>query len=135
MLGEEWGKRTIDVTKILKALLVFVVIAGVSHNAAQAGKKRFGLSVNHAFPVRIAPQRPADHYRLTHKKQMYRLAQSSNRRISPSAALRAAQRTSPGSRGLGVRYMNSRQGYVVKLRTRNSIRKVFVDGRTGRVRR
>ena len=122
-------------TKIFKGFLVFLLLAGVWQNAAQAGKKRFGLSVNRAFPIRIAPQRPVGHFKLKRNRQVYRLAQSSYQRISPSAALRAAQRASPGSRGLGVRYMRKRQGYVVKLRTRKSIRKVFVDGRTGRVRR
>ena len=129
------------VRNLLKGLLVILVLASISQNAAHAGKKRFGLSVNRGFSIQLSGQIARQKYgqrpvrSFQRKKQRLRLVQNSNRRISPSAALRAAQRASPGSQGLGVRYMRGRKGYIVKLKTRGSVRSVFVDARTGRVRR
>lgn len=50
-------------------------------------------------------------------------------------ALRMAMAASPGSRGLGVRYVPRLHGYVVKLKTGNRIHRVFVDAYSGAVRR
>lgn len=68
-------------------------------------------------------------------KQRLRLAQSAGRRVSPSAALLAAVRAWPGSKGLGVRYLPGRGGYLVTLKTRGRVHRVFVDARSGRVGR
>lgn len=119
--------------KKLKLLLIILVLASIPQSAAYAGNKRFKHVANKVFSIRMKQQRPVRAYRPN--RQKFRLAQSRERKISPSAALRAAQRAAPGSKGLGVRYNRNQRGYVVKLRTRNSVRNVIVDGRTGRVRR
>jgi len=122
------------VIKIFKLLLTILVLTGMPQSIAHAGNKRLVFSTNKVLSIRLAPHRPVRSFQRKNRP-LYRLAQSSNRYISPSAALRAAQRAAPGSKGLGVRYNRNRQGYDVKLRTRRSVRRVFVDGKTGRVRR
>ena len=122
--------------KKLKLLLIILVLASIPQNAAQAGGKRYFQAAQKVFSIRMKPQRPVRAYQP--RRSQYRLTQSyqsRERKISPSAALRAAQRAAPGSKGLGVRYNRNQRGYVVKLRTRSSVRNVIVDGRTGRVRR
>ncbi|HFC04387.1 MAG TPA: hypothetical protein ENJ55_01660 [Rhizobiales bacterium] len=125
---------------LIKMALVLLVTVGVFPIAAQAagkqptGNGKFANSVVMSTRVLddnvVAP--------LAQTTSIIRLAQysgSSGRRISPSAALRAARRVAPGSQGLGVRYMPNRQAYVVTLKTRGRIRRVWVDARTGRVGR
>jgi hypothetical protein len=61
-------------------------------------------------------------------------ARSGNKMIPPSAALQAALRYAPGSKGLGVRLLQGpRLMYAVKLKTGDRIRRVLIDARTGQV--
>ncbi len=120
-------------TKLIKMIFAVLVIGSFSQTAAQAGSKQLKLFGNGTVSIGISQHKSANSFQKI--KPRIRLAQSSGRKISPSAALRAARRVVPGSQGLGVRYMPRRQGYVVTLKTRGRIRRVFVDARTGRVRR
>ena len=121
--------------KLVKKLLVMLILLGISPYGASATIKhnRYIPGVNKIFSI-VRQTTPLQRKKLK-TLQRTRLAQSAERKISPSAALRAAQRTSPGSRGLGVRYMRGKRGYIVKLKTRGGVLRVFVDARTGRVRR
>lgn len=61
--------------------------------------------------------------------------QARRKRMSPRDAVRAVTRQSPRSRVLGVEYLKRRKGYSVRVRNRGGLRKVFIDARTGRIRR
>lgn len=115
-------------TKLIKSFLVALAIVGISQNMAQAKTGKPAYSVNGQVTSRDTGNS------VQHNSQI-RLVQSTRPRVSPSAALRAAKRVAPGSKGLGVRFMPRQRGYVVTLKTRGRIRRVFVDGRTGRVGR
>ncbi len=119
-------------TKIIKILLFVLAIGSFAQNTALAGSNRSVLSDIDGVASTIAEE---NFVSAVQQSPTIRLAQYSGGRISPSAALRAAKRTAPGSQGLGVRYMPRLRGYVVTLKTRGRIRRVFVDARTGRVRR
>jgi hypothetical protein len=61
-------------------------------------------------------------------------AGGANQLIPPSAALQAAMRYAPGSKGLGVRLLQGpRLMYAVKLKTGDRVRRVLIDARTGQV--
>jgi len=110
-----------------------LAITGFSHTAAQAKSDGAVYSMNGLISVAKFQQNSTKF--VQQRTQRIRLAQSSGRRISPSAALRAAKRVAPGSKGLGVRFLPARRGYVVTLKTRGRVRRVFVDAKTGRVGR
>lgn len=116
-------------TKLVKVLLLLFAIGGLSQNTAQAGAS----SVESLVSMALTSQSSSSSFQQFQPR--FRLAQNSGRRISPSAALRAAKRAAPGSQGLGVRFLPRRQGYLVTLKTRGRIRRVFVNARTGRVGR
>lgn len=116
-------------TNFIKVLVVLFAMASLSQNVTQAAS----FSAKGLISIALTNQSSTKVFQQFRPR--IRLAQSSGRRISPSAALRAAKRVAPGSQGLGVRFMPSRQGYVVTLKTRGRIRRVFVNARTGRVGR
>ncbi len=128
------GQRTLSVTKLYKYLLVALVFLTIVPIGANAGNKYRSFEPG-ALKAVLATQSATSFKKRNVKVRRIRLAQSSNQRISPSAALRAAQRAAPGSRGLGVRYDGARRRYVVTLKTRGRKLRVYVDARTGRVRR
>jgi len=122
------------VTKLYKYLFVGLVFWTIAPVVASAGTKHNSYTPV-AIQAALAVNPSASYKRRKARLPKIRLAQNSGQRISPSAALRAAQRVAPGSRGLGVRYVQGRKGYIVKLKTRGGVLRVFVDARTGRVRR
>jgi hypothetical protein len=106
--------------KIVKELAVIALLASLGNTGVEAGVK----------------------LRSDTFQGLYLTGQGADRRvrprarvISPTRALRAAMNSSPGSQGLGVRYLQRLRGYIVRLRSGGRIHQVFVDGRTGRVRR
>jgi len=121
------------VTNLIKILLVVLAVDWFLPIEAQAGNNRLSFTANGSVSKVYNRRKPANSFKQF--KPRIRLAQSNGRKIPPSAALRAAKRAAPGSQGLGVRYLPRRRGYVVTLKTRGKIRRVFVDGRTGRVGR
>ncbi len=61
--------------------------------------------------------------------------QARRKRMSPGDAVRAVRKQSPRGRVLGIEYLKRRKGYSVRVRNRGGLRKVFIDARTGRIRR
>lgn len=126
-------------TKIVKTAirtsalaLAFAVLASIG-GTATAGAV---LAVEQYAQVQIRQNRSVIFKRAVPRRNRFAQNRAGNRRgvISPSAALRAAMSTSPGSQGLGVRFINRTKSYIVRLRTGGRVHRVIVDGRTGRVR-
>lgn len=119
--------------KILKAIFLALILVSISHNftdTAEARSKHFKSFRGHFMPnLRTAQPRSKQHSRY---QRRVIIAQSQGRIISPTAAVRAAMRVAPGSKVVGVQ--RNRRGYVIRLRKRGKLRRVTVDGRTGRVK-
>ena len=108
---------------IVKGLAVIALLATLGNTGAEAGVKLRSDTFKGLYLTGQGPGR-----KLRPRAPRARV-------ISPSTALRAAMNSSPGSQGLGVRYLQRLRGYIVRLRSGGRIHQVFVDGRTGRVRR